>query len=635
MKNQKSTTRNISADIPRGSVMVVITITMIILIILGLVWFKNQQPLPGLNPGAANPGTSLPHGVTQTPAPSQVPTHSPTVTIRPTPTSSATPAPSPTASQEQLSKQVSHLLDKMSPYEKTGQMILMDVTGKEVTPEECQMIKEIRPGGFVFHGGNISDPAQLRQLIASLKKCTEQSTKIPLLFALDHEGQYINRFTTGGVTIFPSAQAVAGTGNPNFAYQVALASGQEISSFGINMILGPVADVLSDPNNTVIGDRSFGSDPQRVGEFVAQAVQGYTAAGLIPVLKHFPGHGAASMDSHKGLPVDNTARKTLFVDHFPPFVQGLTAGAQVVMIGHTALPRIDSSNMPASLSAPIIELLRKDLGFQGLILTDALDMGALKSAKLDPTQISLAAVQAGEDMLLILSPADALNSAQALRKAITSGELSLDQVTESTRRILSVKAQKGLLTGYPVPQTPDFEANKALAYQVGYHAVAEFRDKSNLSPIPADVKSVLLLAPPEHWDINKMIVTALQEKGLTAQAVEFPAPWLDTVGDEATIQALSSQAGKTDLTIILVWQALTNRLVYDDDWQGRMVRAVQKTGARMIVVGLRSPTDILEFPKISTFLATFGTTPGQLQALTDILTGKASPTGVNPLPQLP
>ncbi len=631
MKNQNFEPRSAIHKISRKPVMIFITLAGIILVVFGLAWFARQQGLLAAQPGAANPGTTTTRVATNTAAP----TPSPTVTTSPTPSASTTPAASPTASQQQISQQITDLLDKMSPVEKTGQMILMGVSGKEVTPEECQMIKETRPGGIVFNGGNISDPPQLRQLIADLKKCAEQSTKIPLLFALDHEGQYINRFTTGGSTIFPSAQAVGATGSPNYAYQVALASGQELYSFGINMILGPVADVLTDPTNTVIGDRSFGSDPQRVGEFVAQAVQGYSTAGLIPVLKHFPGHGSASMDSHKGLPVDNTARQTLFIDHFPPFVQGMTAGAQVVMMGHIALSQIDPSNMPASLSAPIIDILRNDLGFKGLILTDALDMGALKSTGLEPTQISLAAVQAGEDMLLILSPADALNSSLELQKAITHNDLSLDRVNESTRRILTLKAQKGLLTGYPAPKTPDFEADKQLAYQVGYHAVAELRDQSNLSPIPADVKSILLLAPPDNWGINNMLSTALQAKGLSVQVVEFPAPWLETVGDDTTIQDLSARAGKRDLTIILVWQALTNRLVYNDGWQGKMVRAIQKTGARMIVVGLRSPTDILEFPTISTFLVTFGTTPGQLQALTDIITGKTVPSGVNPLPQLP
>jgi len=532
----------------------------------------------------------------------------------------------------------SSLVDKrlaeMSLSQKTGQMILMGLEGEILTPEECQTIQQVMPGGIVFHGDNVSDPDQLDHMISDLKSCAATTSGIPLFFAIDHEGQFINRFESG-MTIFPSAQALGATNNPDYAYQVALASGQELSSTGINMVLGPVADVLTNYDNTVIGERSFGSDPRQVGLFVAQSVRGYREAGLISVLKHFPGHGGTSIDSHQSLPVDSASPDLLSEIYFPPFSQGLYAGAPVVMMGHIALPQIDSTNMPASLSPLIVGTLRDQLGFDGVVITDALNMGALQSTGLDFPGVALASVRAGVDILLAISPLDAQIASNRIQQAVEQGELPIEQVDDSARRILKLKEQNNLLNGYHTEIEPNWQFDQAIAYDAGYHSVAVLRNSDNLVPIPVDVKNILIIAPPNVPGLPPVVDIALQVKGYTTQVVYYPDPERGVVGDDVFISDFAYRSSNADLTIVLTWQAHSNRIRYNDGWQRQLVATLQQSTPRLIVVGLKSSTDILEFPNISTFISTFGTTEGQLQALADILVGNQNALGVNPLQQIP
>ncbi len=572
--------------------------------------------------------------VFQSTALAEAPSPSPS-TITTDPTFLATPdvAVSLTPTQLDMSA-INNQLANFSLAQKAGQMILMGLGGKELTHEECQVIQQVMPGGIVFHGDNVSDPEQLRRLISDLKSCAATTSGIPLFFAIDHEGQFINRFESG-MTIFPSAQAIGATNNPEYAYRVALAGGQELSSTGINMVLGPVADVLTNYDNTVIGERSFGSNPQQVGLFVAQSVRGYREAGLIPVLKHFPGHGGTSVDSHLNLPMDAASPQSLSETYFPPFLQGLDAGAPAVMMGHIALPQIDSTNIPASLSPLIVGTLRSQLGFDGVIMTDSLDMGALKNTGLDFPGVVVTSVKSGVNMLLILSPADAQIASSQIQQAVEQGEVSMEQIDNSARLILKLKEQHNLLSNYPIAVQPDWQSDQAIAYDAGYHSVTVIRNSENLVPVPVDVKNILVIAPPNVPELAPVLDIALRAKGYTTQFVYYPDPQRGVAGDDLMIGDFAYWASNADLTIVLTWQAHSNRIRFGDAWQGRLLATLQPSVSRLIVVGLKSSTDILEFPDISTFVVTFGTTEGQIQALADVLVGNQGGLGINPLNQLP
>ncbi|MGW8252056.1 MAG: glycoside hydrolase family 3 N-terminal domain-containing protein, partial [Anaerolineales bacterium] len=188
----------------------------------------------------------------------------------------------------------------MTLEEKIGQMILTGIEGDTFTPQTCSYIQGLRPAGVTLGGENLLDPESLRAFTAGLQTCAKQAGMPPLLVTLAHEGEYVDRFQSG-TTTFPAALALGAAGDPRTAYQAALASGQELAYAGVNLILGPVADVLTNYDNEVISQRAYGGDVEQVSQYVSQAVRGYLQAGMIPVLKHFPGHGSSREDSHLGL----------------------------------------------------------------------------------------------------------------------------------------------------------------------------------------------------------------------------------------------------------------------------------------------------------------------------------------------
>jgi len=363
-------------------------------------------------------------------------------------------------------------------------------------------------------------------------------------------------------------------------------------------------------------------------------VLGYRTAGLVPVLKHFPGHGGVAADSHYSLPVDSASLETLRSTYLPPFQRGIGAGAMVVMFSHVSFPQIDPAGLPASISPAINNLLRQDMGFQGVVLTDSLGMGAITGETSIP-EASLQAVLAGTDMLLITSPEIALQARDRLFNAVQSGELPAGLVDAAVRRILAAKAAAGQ-NSYPLPQpaAPDWAGNANLAYQVGYQAVTLLRDEANLLPLSGD--SVLLIGPPDAWGMYPRLEAALAQRGITNIArYIYSGPWNGAVAETGYLTSMPANAAYYDFTIVLTWQSHLNRLLYGDSFQPTLVNNLLATGRPVVVVALKSPVDILDFPSAPTYLATFGTTSGQIQALADILVGNADPVGTIPLTGLP
>jgi beta-N-acetylhexosaminidase len=238
---------------------------------------------PGISATIQPTFSSIQSSLAAAPSISPVPTHIPAQTPR---------------YNVEISDWASEQIAGMSLAQKIGQVLVVAVDGHDITEDNCQYIQKLAPGGIFLRPDNVFEPGQLRRFSAGLQDCIQSVHAIPLLISIDHEGQYANRFHEG-TTTFPNAIAQGATGDPNVAYQVALAAGQELAYSGVNMVFGPVADVQLNFDNKVIAKRTFGGDPAQVSQFVAQAVQGYQQAGLIPVLKHFPGHGWVADDSYK------------------------------------------------------------------------------------------------------------------------------------------------------------------------------------------------------------------------------------------------------------------------------------------------------------------------------------------------
>lgn len=528
---------------------------------------------------------------------------------------------------------VENTLARMSLRQKIGQLILTGVPDDELKSRACEQIQMLRPAGITFQSGNIQDPEQLRRFTQALENCSKATNPVPMIFTLAHEGE--NTRFMSGATPFPSALAQAATGDPEAAFAMALAAGKELKYSGINMILGPVADVLTELDNEVIYDRTYGGEPLQASAFVEKAVLGYESAGLIPVLKHFPGHGGVSADSHVTLPVDRSSRSIIEADYLPPFKRGLDAGAPVVMLSHIAYPALSGAETPATLSPQIVQYLRSDLGFNGVILSDSMRMKAVNTQDSSVEQASLAALQSGVDLLLLNEPSQARITRNYLYQAATEGKLSQSQIDAAVRRVLMLKASWGLISpeAGDVP-APNWEAHRQLLEDFGERIPVLLKDDLDYVPLPFQSSRILIIAPRKEWNFYADLEQALIAHGHTPEYVFYSPPWEEPVKEAEYLTSLPARMADYDVTLVFTWNAYLLRVHYDESWQAELVHNLSASGRPLVAAALSSPTDLLAFPEVPAFIAMLGTTPGQQRAVIQALVGEADLTGQNPLPGL-
>jgi beta-N-acetylhexosaminidase len=318
------------------------------------------------------------------------------------------------------------------------QVVMMGIAGTTPTPEELGLIEQ-GVGGVILFERNCQSPHQIAELIDTLQQTAlSKGPGIPLIIAIDQEHGPVVRIK-GGVTPFPSAWDIGQLGYPALVRQAAGICGRELALLGITMNLAPVADLFLDPANRVIGTRSFGKDPHKVATMVAAVVQGLQGEGVAACAKHFPGHGATAIDSHQKLPIIERSRIELEKAELLPFQQAIQVGVAAVMPGHLLCPALDREQ-PATFSPTIIQdLLRQQLGFDGVVISDDLCMGALAQWG-GIEQRGCAALKAGVDILLSgQEKVDGLLT--ALDKGLKSGNIPEQRVKETVARILKLKAK--------------------------------------------------------------------------------------------------------------------------------------------------------------------------------------------------
>ena len=295
-------------------------------------------------------------------------------------------------------------------------------------------------GGIILMSANIESYDQVKNLIAGYQQMSQETGGVPIFVGVDEEGGIVSRIAKSGIMetpVYDSMQAIGQTGDSLKAYETGCQIGSYLSELGFNVDFAPVADVLTNPQNTVIGSRSFGSDPSIDGAMVASEVKGLHTKGMLSTLKHFPGHGDTYEDSHEGKSYVYKTREELENCEWIPFKKGIEAGSDFVMMGHISCPGITGDDTPASLSYTICtEILRDQLGFQGLVITDAMNMGAVAN-EYASGDAAVRAVQAGADMILM--PADFSAAYAGVRNAVQNGTRTEERINESVRRILAVK----------------------------------------------------------------------------------------------------------------------------------------------------------------------------------------------------
>jgi beta-N-acetylhexosaminidase len=330
----------------------------------------------------------------------------------------------------------------MSLRQKVGQLFMPTIAG--ATPARgAALIKKYHLGGVIYFPGNMHTPRQTATLSNALQRASMTSSGAPLLISTDEEQGIVSRVPY--ITHFPTNRALASTRDPAADVRTAArVTAEELRAIGINQDNAPDADVNIDPRNPVIGVRSFGTDPKAVARLVGIAVDAYRTAGVATVAKHFPGHGDTDTDSHTGLPIiDHTKSRWRRLD-VPPFEAAIRHGTDAIMAGHIVMPHLDPSRRPATMSSAVLSgLLRGELGFDGVVITDSMQMTGARLTY-GPVEAAVRAVRAGADQLLM--PVSLPATYAAVLKAVRDGTIPRGRLDQAVTRILRMKERRGLFT---------------------------------------------------------------------------------------------------------------------------------------------------------------------------------------------
>lgn len=343
--------------------------------------------------------------------------------------------------------EVEKIMEGMSVEEKVAQLFFITpeaLTGYQLVTQcgdaTYAALKEYPVGGLIYFSDNLETPDQTRDMIGKAKEYMQRETGIPLFTGVDEEGGRVVRIASKdafNVTRFKPMAELAASGNTDEVYNAGNAIGAYLKDLGFNVDFAPVADVITNPANTVIGDRSFGEDRDRVSGMASAFAQGLSANDVIAVYKHFPGHGGTEADTHEGYAYTMRTKEELLENELVPFQKAVDDGAGMIMVAHISLPAVTGDDTPATLSKEIVtDLLRDEMGYDGVVITDALNMGAIANGY-TAGESAVYALQAGCDILLM--PSDFKTAYQAVLSAVRSGALSEERIDRSVIRILNLK----------------------------------------------------------------------------------------------------------------------------------------------------------------------------------------------------
>jgi beta-N-acetylhexosaminidase len=474
----------------------------------------------------------------------------------------------------------------LSLAEKIGQMFLIDFSGYDLEDSSVmEHLTSIPWGGVILFAKNVESQEQLLRLNSSLAKINE---KIPLFISVDQEGGIVNRAVFPGMNIPPGNMAIGATGDIKAAYDAAFVSGQELKKLGFNFNYAPVADVNSNPANPIIGVRSFGEDASLVSRMTAEAVRGYQDAGIIACAKHFPGHGDTSTDSHLALPRVDGDRERLDTVELPPFRAAIEAGVGSIMTAHVLFPAIDGdSPVPATLSRPVLTgLLREEMGYDGIIITDSMAMKAIAD-NYGPEESSIGTILAGADIVMMLGAFEnQLKAYHAVVKAVENGRIPMEYIDKSVKRILDLKNR--FVTENKTGEELSPSRRSEIIRDITKRSVTVLRGEE-LLPLSLDGKKVLVLSP------DKLFRTALDEHDVSSSVF----PWIERVSGMAERFVYSSdnpsesvseiiQQEKWDVVIAEIFARSVLSPELEDAWRGILTK-IQSSGGIAVTIPLLSP----------------------------------------------
>jgi beta-N-acetylhexosaminidase len=564
-------------------------------------------------------------------------------------------AAAPAAAPAKAPAPVPPVLKGMSLEEKVGQLFVVSGHGIFLNDEAAawkelaRQVTENKVGGIVWFRSEVYETAVLNRKL-------QQLAKVPLLVSADLEAGTGMRFDD--VTWGPWAMAVAATGDPSLEERRAKVTAAEARALGVFQVFAPVADVNVNPDNPVINVRSFGEDPAEVARFVTASVKGFQEGGVLATLKHFPGHGDTAVDSHRALPVLAAGRERLDAVEFVPFRAGLAAGARSVMVGHIGLPAIDptaappprplpadaeypaspseaptEATIPATLSAPVVtELLRNQLGFNGLVVTDAMKMNAV-AEYFDPGEAAVRAILAGVDMILASPDTDA--AVRAVLAAVKAGRISEKRIDDSVQRILAEKKRLGL----PGPGGPDLAAvskivgapdHEALEAEIARRSLTLLREEPGALPLKTQGKLLSLVVSDE--------ATLKGPDGPLAAGLKVRIPAIRTVrldprSTPDEVKAAVDAASQSDAVLLSLFVRARSGQgpITVPEAARAAIPQILALGKPAVAISFGSPYLLREFPALKTYVCAWGAQEVVQKAAAAALFGEAAFEGKLPV----
>jgi beta-N-acetylhexosaminidase len=525
--------------------------------------------------------------------------------------------------------------------EKVAQLVFIPFHGAPANSRSreyrrfVQLIRDTRVGGLILVNwtqGRVVQKAEPYALAAFLNRM-QRLAKVPLLVSGDFERGASMR--VDGTTPFPHAMAFGAAGDPALTRAEGEITAREARALGVQWVYYPVADVNNNPDNPIINIRSFGENPAAVSSHVQAFIEGAHADPKVRVLttaKHFPGHGDTAVDTHLNLAVINATREHLDQVELVPFRAAIEAGVDSIMTAHLAVPSLAPADIPATLSARILtSLLRQELGFKGIVVTDALEMGGIAKGY-NPGEAAVLAIQAGADALLMTpDPEGAIN---AILKAIQAGRITQKRIEDSLARLLAAKERLGLdrrrfVDVEAVSDEVNSPESNQRAQEVADRAVTLIKNDGGLVPLRDPARTCFLLLIEGRYSVEGQVLTQEVRRRAPAACVVS----LDPTMTAAEMDNAVRRSGSFDQAVVAVFASVAayrgNGILGGEFPQ--WLDAFLSTGKPSVLVALGNPYIVRSFPKAGAFLATFSTVPASELAAIKALFGESPITGHLPV----
>ncbi len=535
-----------------------------------------------------------------------------------------------------MKHRIRQLIDSLPLEHKVGQLFMLAFAGPDLAYAR-QLVEQYQIGGFYLTDDNAADPQQAAALNLELQKLAAlRSVDAPLILGVDQEGAWsvLTKYTDTG----PGNLALGVVDDVKLTARQYQSMALQMQALGYNTVLAPCVDVNSNPDNPIIGQRSFGAEPALVSRHSSAAVTAILQTGMLACAKHFPGHGDTATDSHNGLPVVDLALSELLDTHLQPFVAAIAAGVPLLMTSHICYPQLDAE-FPATLSPLILtQLLRQQLGFDGVILTDSMNMGAMRR-HYGPVEAAVQALRAGADMIMLSEEhyENAVTDYQALQRQTIEGVIAAVRSGELAPSVIDAALQRVLLLRYQLaePKIRPLPDGAVVAAEAARRACLVLRDQAGMLPLQQPFYLACMADPAEYAQIcnsrgigpndavpaSSVVQEALLQAGAQVEVLSWPvlAGWLERgLRPELPLLLLSEDYPLPGSRLNLPRQ------------RERVQQCLQAWGGQVLLLALRSDTELSAYPQLQTYLCSYSSRRCSALVATAMLLGQSVEAKADP-----